>query len=545
MLGARIVSMTSHSYQMVETTTCPSHLVKRVVHEMQPKAGVQILAEELLFYIMSFLSCRDILRCASVCKAFRQTYMYSSELRYIVEFSGQGLLPVPNTHDHSPIFRRLQLLRDKAHAWFNVDFHSFETVTVESYSEQKYVADGHLYLWDQEEDLATIVPILPKPSQQTIQRNWSPGTLCSVPNSTNLDVFMDPAQNLKAVVYKVDHESDETLYIDLEALDRDSAHPHAAERTLYLSAPPGYDDNRVQTTSAKLRGFGRHIALQRSVEVAVGHGVGIYHENMWQLQIWDWQHSTTSNSVLGVTTVHGIGFCFLGNNRILVVANNSLKLYSIEDISQTPRLLASFLSPLPLSYIQCLLPMDDTEHRSLSHAQETMYTSDAKHRLICLIASFPTRIFIISTRVFFNVDGTAAATPIPWNHWGPSNARIFEHHYSCKVHVCGNRVLQAFPVGTSDSNSNEYVLHIMDFSPLAVTNRRGLGRVVKEASTINVTGKFMESLTISTSLPYVEVVSDRKFSFDKLKAMWIDKDRIYLLNTNWMRTLTTLEVIDV
>jgi hypothetical protein len=356
---------------------------------------------------------------------------------------------------------------------------------------------------------------------------------------------MDPAQNLKAVVYRINHESDETLYVDLEALDCDSAHPNASGRTLYLSGLPGYNDNRVQTTSAKLRGFGRHIALQRSVEVAVDHGVEIYHENMWQLQIWDWQRSTTSNSVLSITTLHGIGFCFLGNDRILVAANDNLKLYSIEDIDQTPQLLACFLSPLPLSYIQCLLPMDDTEHRSLSHAQQTTYTSDAKHRLICLIASFPTRVFIISTRVFFNVDVTAAATSIPWNHWGPSNTRIFEHHYSCKVHVSGNRVLQAFPVGTSDSNPHEYVLHMMDFSPLAMTNRRGLGRVVKETSAINFTGKFAESLTISTSLPYVEVVSDRKFSFDKLKAMWIDKDRIYLLNTNWMRTSTTLEVIDV
>ncbi|KAG2341863.1 hypothetical protein BDR05DRAFT_964931 [Suillus weaverae] len=189
--------------------------------------------------------------------------------------------------------------------------------------------------------------------------------------------------------------------------------------------------------------------------------------------------------------------------------------------------------------------MDDIEHHSLSHVQPTMYTSDAKHRLICLISSFPTRVSIISTRVFFDVDGTAAATPIPWNHWGPSNARIFEHHYSCKVHVNGNRVLQAFPACTSASSPNEYVLHMMDFSPLAVTNRRGLGRVVKETSAINFTGKSAESLTASTSLPYVEVISDRKFSFDELKAMWIDKDRIYLLNTNWTRTLTTLEVINV
>ncbi|KAG1775179.1 hypothetical protein EV702DRAFT_1280077 [Suillus placidus] len=532
--------MTSHSYQMVETISCPSQLVKRVV---QPKAGFQTLAEELKFYIMSFLSCRDILRCASVCKALRQTYISSSELQYIIELKGQHLLPVANTENRSPISKRLNLLRDRAHAWFDVDFHSFETVTVKSYSEQKYVVNGHLYLWDQDEDLATIIPIFPKLSQQTIQRNWSPGTLCSVSNSANLDVFMDPAQNLKAVVYKVDHE---TLYIDLGVLDHDSAHPQAAGRTLYVSGPPGYDNNRVQTTSAKLSGCGRHIALQRSVEVTVvDHGAGIYYENMWQLQIWDWQHSTTSNSVLSVTTLHGIGFCFLGNKRILVVADDNLKLYSIEDISQTPQFLACFLLPLPLSYIQCLLPMDDIEHHSLSHVQPTMYTSDAKHRLICLISSFPTRVFIISTRIFFNVDGTAAATPIPWNHWGPSNARIFEHHYSCKVHVCGNRVLQAFPVCTSASSPNEYVLHMMDFSLLAVTNRRGLGRVVKETSSINFAGKSAESLTISTSLPYVEVVSDRKFSFDELKAMWIDKDRIYLLNTNWTRTLTTLEVINV
>ncbi|KAG2356894.1 hypothetical protein BDR07DRAFT_416010 [Suillus spraguei] len=465
----------------------------RVVHEMRPKAGFKSLAEELQLYVMSFLSCRDILRCASVCKALRQMYLSSSELQYIVEFSGQGLLPVPNSHDHSPISKRLQRLRDKAHAWFNVDFRSFETVTAPLYSEQIYVADGHLYVWDQNEDLATIIPILPKPSQRTIQRNWSPGMLCSVSNSTNLDVLMDPAQNLKAVVYKVDHE---TLYIDLGALDCDSDHPQAAGRTLYLSGLLEYNDSRIQTASAKLRGFGRHLALQRSVEVTDDHGTEIYCENMWQLQIWDWQQSTTSNSVISIKTLHGIGFCFLGNNRILVVADNNLKLYSIEDISKTPQLLACFLSPLPLSYIQCLLPMDDIEHRSLSHVQQTMYTPDANHRLICLIASFPTRVFIISTRVFFNIDGTAAATPIPWNHWGPSNARIFEHHYSCKVHVSGNRVLQAFPVDASALNLNEHVLHMMDFSPLAAMNRRGLGRVVKETSTINFTDKLGESLTI-------------------------------------------------
>ncbi|KAG2030724.1 hypothetical protein BDR03DRAFT_974250, partial [Suillus americanus] len=53
----------------------------------------------------------------------------------------------------------------------------------------------------------------------------------------------------------------------------------------------------------------------------------------------------------------------------------------------------------------------------------------------------------------------------------------------------------------------------MDFSPLTVTNRWGLGRVVKEPSTIldfdEWTDRPAKSLT--TSLPYVEVILDRKF----------------------------------
>ncbi|KAG0700144.1 hypothetical protein DFH29DRAFT_1001408 [Suillus ampliporus] len=69
----------------------------------------------------------------------------------------------------------------------------------------------------------------------------------------------------------------------------------------------------------------------------------------------------------------------------------------------------------------------------------------------------------------------------------------------------------------------------MDFSPLAVERRQGLGRVAKEPSTIKITEFWLskkgvaESLT--TSLPYVEVVSDRTIGNNRI---WVDKDRIYL-----------------
>ena len=39
----------------------------------------------------------------------------------------------------------------------------------------------------------------------------------------------------------------------------------------------------------------------------------------------------------------------------------------------------------------------------------------------------------------------------------------------------------------------------------------------------------MVVLMLTTSLPYVEVVSDRKFGFDDLDKIWVQQDRIYLL----------------
>ncbi|KAG2339405.1 hypothetical protein BDR05DRAFT_1003367 [Suillus weaverae] len=65
----------------------------------------------------------------------------------------------------------------------------------------------------------------------------------------------------------------------------------------------------------------------------------------------------------------------------------------------------------------------------------------------------------------------------------------------------------------------------MDFSPLAVERRHGLGRVVREPS---VTEIYEPETTLTTSLPYVEVVSDRVFDAVILLGMRIDRDRIYL-----------------
>ncbi|KAG1842951.1 hypothetical protein C8R48DRAFT_780895 [Suillus tomentosus] len=265
---------------------------------MKPQTGFLSLAEELQSYILSFLPYRYILRCTLVCRTLRQTYLSSSELQYIVEIGGQRLLVISNTDNSIPISQRLQLLRDKAHAWFKVDIHPYEMVPVTRapLSRDNVVAGGHFYSWDLLGGMAMILPVLPKPSQQSIRRNWLPGTLWPVSwPSRQLDVLMDPAQNLIAVAYVVNHK---TVYINLGALDGDGVHPQAAGERLFLS---DYSENRFETTMARLKGFGRHIALSRRSDNEDRTSL----DKVWQLQIWDWKDSTTSGSILSGAVPNG------------------------------------------------------------------------------------------------------------------------------------------------------------------------------------------------------------------------------------------------
>jgi hypothetical protein len=213
--------------------------------------------------------------------------------------------------------------------------------------------------------------------------------------------------------------------------------------------------------------------------------------------------------------------------------SDDLKLYSIEDMSQSPQLLACFLLPASMLDLQCFTPTNDIAHSSHPKMQ-TQWISDPKHRLLTLVSYSSGLDFIISTRIFFDdfIDSEGMLATIPWICWGPSNTRIFLHHFPCRLGVSGNRVLYAFPAlppsVTKDSHhvSSEYRLHLMDFSPSAVRRHQpGLGRLVNEPSIVEdcQSGEYL-----TTSLPYVEVVSDRTFSFGVYVEIWLDQDKIYL-----------------
>jgi hypothetical protein len=207
-------------------------------------------------------------------------------------------------------------------------------------------------------------------------------------------------------------------------------------------------------------------------------------------------------------------------------------------MSQAPQLLARFLLPFSASHVYLRLPVEGIPHSPALQiqAQQTTWTSDPKHRLLCLDIYHPSQsfVFIISSNIFFDLDVLETmATPIPWETWGPSNSRVFLHQHPC-VGLSGSRVLLFLPavdkptdMKTVHRRSNtKYRLHMMDFTPLAVERRQGLGRMVKEPSIIQVPNS---EENFMTSLPYVKVASDRIFSSHELCNIWVDKDGIILL----------------
>lgn len=226
--------------------------------------------------------------------------------------------------------------------------------------------------------------------------------------------------------------------------------------------------------------------------------------------------------------------CFLGNDRFLIISDE-LKLYSIEDMSQEPRLLACFLLPVLSMNLRCFTQTDDIAHAQ-EQALQVTWISDPEHRLLSLETRSSELYFVISTRIFFEpefVDSDGPAATIPWRSWGPSNTRVFPHGFSCRLGVSGSRAVYAFAADDTevndcgDSIATEYRLHLMDFSPSAVTrhHQQGLGRIVNEPSTVK---NIQTEQCITTSMPYVEIVSDRTFSNGEFIEIWLDRDKLYL-----------------
>lgn len=112
---------------------------------------------------------------------------------------------------------------------------------------------------------------------------------------------MDPMQNLITIAYTIidDHlqSNNENFYIDIGSMDVDGVHPQAAGPILFPSGLSGYENRGIVIKKLKLDGLGKHIAFWRFLMIS--NASNTQYEGIWSLQIWDWQHSTTSNVSVG------------------------------------------------------------------------------------------------------------------------------------------------------------------------------------------------------------------------------------------------------
>ncbi|KAG1806661.1 uncharacterized protein HD556DRAFT_330228 [Suillus plorans] len=136
---------------------------------------------------------------------------------------------------------------------------------------------------------------------------------------------MNPAQNLIIIVYATTFQpGDVKFFIELGALDGGGDHPQAAGQTLSVLGPHQCENIRFEPNSGKLKGLGRRIALWCTLRFDDA-GSFTRDRTIWWLQIWDWQYSTTSISVLSAC----------------------LKIYSIDDMSQALQLPMRLLLHVP------------------------------------------------------------------------------------------------------------------------------------------------------------------------------------------------------
>ncbi|KAG2083241.1 uncharacterized protein F5147DRAFT_782990 [Suillus discolor] len=476
---------------------------------------------DLHVYILSFLPYQDILQCTSVCRDLRQTYLSSSELQYIVELSGQQLLPVDLPLDsHTPtISECLQLLRDKAHAWFQLNTQPVEHVDVSNKYIMKltFMSNGHFCLMDDPTlhhnylrgpTISKIFPILQKPSQRVFDCAWHSNTLSSVPNAQLNDILMDPTQNLLAAAYHVPDGLD--VYIDIYLWMEMALTPKLLD--LCCLCYQSCMDLRTFSQNLRVGGFGDPVVVADLGLAALDDSV---------------LSDATSGSQIS------IDHYFLRTSRLLMIVGINLKVYSIEDMSQAPQLLTCFLLPVPVRgthFLSNNSKDDGAQSRPQPGMQQKMWKSDPTHQIISLNMS-PSLHFVISTRIFFEPNFIkGGSTSIPWKHWGPLNTRIFQHCSDVVDSATGSRVLKVeHAIDATDSNDFlEYSLRVMDFSPLAIKYGQGLGWLVIEPSTIDLDGQ-----SLTTSLPYVEVVLSKiSSSTDELLFSSIDEDRIYVFHVH-------------
>ncbi|KAG0700326.1 hypothetical protein DFH29DRAFT_637304 [Suillus ampliporus] len=491
------------------------------------KATLEDIPEELRCHILGFLSCNEIIRCASTCRTVYNTVKSSVELQYAIELGAQRLIQV---HPRSPTVSTaecLHILRNKATAWNSFELNATQGLCVETLFESNSIAHGQL--------MCSNTSIVEDASSNTVDIETY--TTCAAHFQMNsaspaLRTFrcLDEIQDLEIAI---------KLPIDVD--------PHGFKcEILFHTISTGEKHPLVRGSSVLT---GRAVCgegLESTLAVAVhGDRLAVYvagfdgnGDSSWSLHVWSWKQGNRNDQDV---CVMGEGnelydIRFLTEEKLLALSSDGhIELYNVEDPSKAPQLQARFILPVHTELGAFRHPSIFHSAASCAHLKTPgdhwIWTTDPADRVISVVWALPSSAFIISARIFFieipptwfdaaSKDGLS----VPWSSWGPQNSRYFPEEMLGReglrsLGMGGSRVVWATPVTGDDSSQ----LHMADFNPSAVA--RGIGNVVREPTTS--TG-LQPDVQVTTYLPFVEVVRECIIS-GSLWDIVLDEEKMAIL----------------
>ncbi|KAG1851414.1 hypothetical protein F4604DRAFT_1686908 [Suillus subluteus] len=247
------------------------------------------------------------------------------------------------------------------------------------------------------------------------------------------------------------------------------------------------------------------------------------------VEIQNWQenhgHACTVHADYAMTGVQ-----FLDAERLLVMVGlGYIDVYDIKDLCQVPTRLAMFELPGGnLSIVSSTVSHDSPSCAGhASTGNQWIWTTNKMDRLICVKTRFLPRFIVISPRAF-DAHMTPLfmdSDPVAWEMWGPTNCRSFVLHKRHHLFAVGGmRFAWSSPISNAQGTSIR--LHVADFNPSVVA--RGAGRVIRDS----VTTRAFSKDAVTTSLPYVEVVSSHVYPLGRISRIMLDEERLLLFTSS-------------
>ncbi|OJA18339.1 hypothetical protein AZE42_06206 [Rhizopogon vesiculosus] len=470
-----------------------------------------------------------------------KTIKDSTELQYLIELGAQGLMPIHPGPPTVSIAECLRILRDKANAWTSFDLSVTKRLRVPWFFNPKFITITHQRLtlspWYDRGDVHIMPKVIdimtctPETARFPPCR-WNEDNANPSPGAYSCNRYLDETQELVITVYMLSADtstSDSIYQIHFRTISMDIEHHLANTSCLELTWwVPSNGERQSQKTEVTV--LGDRVALYIEVLVEDIDELNSY----WSLHVWGWRGGGQSDDIyLSGEEYSLLEIRFLSNEKLLAITSRCcIEEYNVEDLSSAPQFQARFRMPV-IGLQNLWFPHPPVFHSTSSCArlaapgERWIWTTNPEDRIICVMTSRPWSIFVIRAQLFFMdipsswFDAISEdELVVPWSSWGPHNSRCFpldrDRSSQAVSGVGGFRIIQL--IGTR--------MHMADFNPSAVA--RGVGKIVREPTTIPIGSMNSFTEDVTTYLPYVEVVNN-DHEFGTLWDIILDEDKMLII----------------